>query len=171
MIQHTLFVSNKDNLWEATMNIFVTSSCPIKSAHYLDDKRKVKMALESTQMLCTALNVNGVKTPYKTGHLNHPCTIWARASQQNWLWLWQHAMELCHEYRRIYGKEHACVKVLNEIKNQYKVLPDVGQTPFANCARSKERGIDFTTEQDVSIAYKLYLNERWDNDKREPTWS
>jgi len=129
------------------------------------------MALESTQMLCTALNVNGVKTPYKTGHLNHPCTIWARASQQNWLWLWQHAMELCNEYERIYGKTHACVKVLQEIKDKYSVLPDTGLTRFANCARSKEKGIDFTDQSDITIAYQLYLSARWDNDKREPTWS
>lgn len=153
------------------MNIFVTSSCPVESAKFLDDKRKNKMALESTQMLCTALNLQGIKTPYKSGHVNHPCTIWARASRQNWLWLWHHAVALVNEYNRIYGKQHACGKVLEEIKDSYIVLPDIGQTPFANCARSKERGIDFTGEQDVSNAYKLYLNERWNNDKREPTWS
>lgn len=153
------------------MNIFVTSSCPIQSAKFLDDKRVVKMALESTQMLCTALNVNGVKTPYKTGHLNHPCTVWARASQANWQWLWQHAMALCNEYRRIYGKEHACVKVLKSIAGLESVLPNEKLTPFANCARSKEKGIDFTTESNVHLAYQLYLNARWETDKREPTWS
>lgn len=153
------------------MNIFVTSPCPIESAKFLDDKRKVKMALESTQMLCTALNVNGVITPYKTGHLNHPCTIWARTSQQNWLWLWQHAMALCHEYRRIYGKQHACVAVLYKIKDDCHVLPNIGLTSFANCARSKERGIDYTTVDDIYLAYKLYLNDRWDGDTREPVWS
>lgn len=153
------------------MNIFITDSCPVKSALYLDDKRKIKMALESTQMLCTALNVNGITTPYKTGHLNHPCTIWTRTSQQNWLWLWDHAMALCNEYNRIYGKPHACVKVLNQIKNQYTVLPDIGLTQFANCARSKERGIDYTTHNDIYSAYKLYLNDRWDTDKRDPVWS
>jgi len=153
------------------MNIFVTDSCPVKSATYLDDKRKTKMALESTQMLCTALNLHGVTTPYKSGHVNHPCTIWARTSQQNWIWLWHHAVALVNEYGRIYNKVHACKKILDDIKQYYTVLPDIGQTPFANCARSKERGIDFTTEQDVNKAYKLYLNERWDNDKREPTWS
>lgn len=153
------------------MNIFCTSSCPIESAKLLDDKRKVKMCLESTQMLCTALNVNGIHTPYKTGHLNHPCTIWTRASQQNWLWLWQHAMALADEYERIYGKVHACVKVLLEIKDKYTVLPNIGLTPFANCARSKERGIDYTMEHDVYSAYKKYLNDRWDTDKRDPVWS
>jgi hypothetical protein len=152
------------------MNIFVTNKCPILSAKFIDNKRKIKMALESTQMLATALNVHGIKTPYRTAHLNHPCTIWARTSRQNWLWLWEHGVALCHEYHRIYGKEHACLSILKLMRGEEKVLPDIGLTPFANCARSKERGIDFTGVQDVTVAYQLYLNERWDNDKREPIW-
>jgi hypothetical protein len=153
------------------MNIFVTSSCPIQSAKYLDDKRTIKMALESTQMLCTALNVHGVSTPYKTAHLNHPCSIWARTSQANFQWLWTHGMELCKEYTRIYGKEHKCEAILNSIKGLESVLPDIGLTPFANCARAKALGIDHTNNPDVFIAYQLYLNDRWDNDKRPPQWS
>jgi hypothetical protein len=153
------------------MNIFVTSSCPIKSAKYLDDKRKVKMILESTQMLCTALNVNGIQTPYKIAHLNHPCTIWTRQSKQNWEWLWQHAMALCNEYERIYDRQHACRNILYLIYSYVSVLPDIGMTPFANCARSKEKGIDHTNEKDIYTAYQLYLNDRWNTDKRQPEWS
>lgn len=153
------------------MNIFITSTCPIESARFIDNKRKVKMALESTQMLATALNIHGIETGYKTAHLNHPCTIWTRASRQNWLWLWDHAMALCNEYQRIYGREHACVKVLVRMKGHETVLPDIGLMSFANCARSKEKGIDFTYEKDVTVAYQLYLNARWETDKREPVWS
>lgn len=153
------------------MNIFVTSPDPVESAKYLDNKRKIKMALESTQMLATALNVNGVTTPYKTGHLNHPCTVWVRQSRQNWLWLYAHGMALCNEYQRIYGKTHACVKVLLGMKGQENCLPDIGLTPFANCARSKEKGLDYTTESDVHLAYQLYLKNRWASDKRTPEWT
>lgn len=153
------------------MNIFVTSPCPAKSASYLDNKRKVKMALESTQMLATALNVNGRQTPYKTGHLNHPCTIWARQSRQNWNWLFDHALVLCFEYERIYKKQHACLKVLEQMQRQETCLPDVGLTKFANCARSKEKGIDYTMEDDVFLAYQLYLGDRWNTDIRTPEWS
>ena len=153
------------------MNIFVTSKCPVESAHFIDNKRKVKMALESTQMLATALNVHGIHTGYKIAHLNHPCSIWARSSMQNWQWLWEHGMALCDEYQRIYGRQHACVKVLLGMKGHESVLPDIGLQPFVNCARSKERGIDFTSESEVTIAYQLYLNARWETDKREPVWS
>lgn len=152
------------------MNIFITDSCPVKSAQYLDNKRKVKMALESTQMLATALNVHGITTGYKTAHLNHPCSIWARQSKQNWMWLWEHAVALCSEYKRIYNKEHACVKMLHRMIGNEKILPDIGLTSFVNCARSKEKGIDFTDQRDVHLAYQLYLSSRWETDKREPEW-
>jgi Pyrimidine dimer DNA glycosylase len=152
------------------MNIFVTSPCPRQSAKYLDNKRKIKMCLESTQMLCTALNVHGVETPYKTAHLNHPCSIWVRQSKQNFLWLWEHALELSDEYTRIYGKVHACKAILTQIKQSGDVLPDIGLTPFANCARAKDLGIDFTSETDIYLAYQSYLNKRWENDKRTPEW-
>lgn len=153
------------------MNIFVTSLCPVESAKYLDNKRKVKMALESTQMLATALNVNGFQTPYKTAHLNHPCTIWVRQSRQNWQWLYDHAVALCNEYSRIYKKTHACVSILEYMKGNEYVLPDTGLTPFPNCARSKEKGIDYTHIDDVHLAYRQYLASRWSLDKRKPEWS
>ena len=129
------------------------------------------MALESTQMLATALNVYGIKTPYKTAHVNHPCSIWTRESRQNWRWLYNHAIALCGEYKRIYKKEHACMQVLSQLVGLENCLPDIGLTPFVNCARSKEKGLDYTTQQDVYLAYQSYLNARWAMDKRKPEWS
>jgi len=43
-------------------------------------------------------------------------------------------------------------------------------SPFANCARNKSLGIDFTTITNVHDAYKNYLCERWKNDKLTPVW-
>lgn len=153
------------------MNIFVTHSCPIESAKFLDDKRVVKMCLETAQMLCAALNEQGVITPYKTTHRNHPCNVWARASLSNWQWLLAHGIALCDEYTARYGKVHKCRAVLDEIAELAAgVLPNTGLTPFANCARNKEQGVDYTMCKDVHMAYQQYLNDRWDLDKREPTW-
>mgnify|MGYP007083452615 CR=1 FL=1 len=129
------------------------------------------MALESTQMLATALNLKGIHTPYKTAHVNHPCTIWVRQSRQNWRWLFDHAIALCNEYSRIYGKEHGCMKVLNQINGLETCLPDTELMPFPNCARSKEKGIDYSHVDDVHLAYRLYLTDRWAADKRKPEWS
>lgn len=35
------------------MNIFASDACPTKAARNLDDKRVVKMVLESAQIICT----------------------------------------------------------------------------------------------------------------------
>lgn len=61
------------------MNIFVTDISPIVSAQALDDKRVVKMILESAQLLSSAIFINSqsiYNDIYKPTHLKHPCTIW-----------------------------------------------------------------------------------------------
>jgi len=59
------------------MNIFVTSNCPKLSAQALDNKRVVKMVLETAQLLSTAIFINSTITYdnlYKPTHVKHPCT-------------------------------------------------------------------------------------------------
>lgn len=154
------------------MNIFVTDPSPSKSALALDDKRVVKMILESTQMLCTAINEHGGKSPYKSTHKNHPSNVWARETKANFQWLYDHAMALCIRYTETYGKCHKCMHVLTDILEQdlIQYIPDGDLTPFANCAANASLGVSFKDESNVFKAYKDYLNVRWDNDKREPTW-
>lgn len=53
------------------MNIFILDTDPIVAAKYLCDKHIVKMAVESCQLLSTALPQD--KAPYKHTHINHPC--------------------------------------------------------------------------------------------------
>ena len=81
------------------MNIFVTNTCPIKSAIILDDKRLIKMVLETTQLLSTTLSILGSeKAPYKPTHKNHPCSVWVRESLDNFLWCVEYGLALCDEY-------------------------------------------------------------------------
>lgn len=148
------------------MNIFVTSSNPKECAQYLDDKRVVKMVLESTQLLCSAINIKADEqiTPYKTTHKNHPCTIWARSSLSNWMWLYNHALALSEEYTNRYNKIHKCNSIIVNLKplaSQY--INDIGLEPFVNCT-------DFKHVDDIYLAYKMCLKEKWKHDKRPPKW-
>jgi hypothetical protein len=143
------------------VNIFVTDPNPIISASYLDDKRVVKMVLESTQMLCTALNETGGSSPYRSTHKNHPCSIWARQSKGNWEWLWRHAWTLASEYEYRYGRVHKCVDILSNLDP--KTVPEGKQTSWPNCTTYKHIN-------DVHTAYMLYLSDKWESDKRTPTW-
>jgi hypothetical protein len=163
------------------MNIFITSPDPIKCAEYLDDKRVVKMVLESTQMLCTALNELAGKqvAPYKSTHKNHPCNVWLRKSPSNYFWLYNHATALCEEYTKRYNKKHKCHSILEEqlcpydgrnICHKYYGQFQSMRTDFPNCARNNLLRVDYSREPDVFLAYQKYLNDRWDTDKRTPTW-
>jgi len=93
------------------MNIFYLDHNPVKAASYFYDKHKVKMILESAQMLCTAHHVfnNGHNVPYKKAHLNHPSTIWVRSSVANYKWLYLHMLALGKEYTKRYGKHHLSI--------------------------------------------------------------
>ncbi len=89
------------------MNIFAVDKDPKISAQQLCDKHVVKMILESAQMLCAVYD-NGT-APYKRAFYNHPCTIWARETEQNYEWLLNHAYAMCQEYTRRYGKVHKSI--------------------------------------------------------------
>lgn len=103
------------------MNIFILDESPILAARAQHDRHVVKMILESCQMLSTACQENGfiksqldsgIAAPanlYKSTHMNHPASIWARASAANFAWLAIHLDALLAEYhRRFPGKTHAC---------------------------------------------------------------
>jgi hypothetical protein len=150
------------------MNIFATSLCHAECARVLDDKRVIKMILESTQMLSTAINLTGGTGPYKTTHPNHPCSIWVRTSITNFKWLQLHGLFLCLEYSNRYHKKHKCASILLNLPTPE--LPDIGLTPHPNCAANKSLGIDYKHMEDTHMAYQCYLNDRWDTDKRQPTW-
>lgn len=113
------------------MNIFALSMDVKEAAEYHVDKHIVKMPLETAQMLCTNLNLISIETPYLSVHKNHPCTIWARQSQHNFLWLCDLGEALCAEYTFRYKKTHKCESVIDFCRKYYIYFPPVKMTDFA----------------------------------------
>jgi len=113
------------------VNIFILSEDPIIAAQMQCNKHVVKMTLETAQMLCAPFE-NG-KAPYRRAHYNHPCTIWARTSKENYEWLVMHGLALCNEYTLRYGKRHASQDVIIWCSNNMSRLglPSNGLTEFA----------------------------------------
>lgn len=146
------------------MQIFVTSPCPVESARYLDDKRVIKMILESAQLLSTAVRELGIDEGYRPTHKNHPCGVWTRKSRQNFEWLVRHGLALANEYNLRYGKHHKSVDVILKLRKYTNKFPDTGLTKFANCAANRSLKIDYTHENNTFLAYQHYLNDRWDNE-------
>ena len=141
------------------MNIFVLSENPREAARLHCDKHVVKMILESAQMISTTLNYYGIRGPYKTTHLNHPCTIWARQSSDNFMWLWELARSLNEEYVFRYEK-YLMHLAWNKIRNTVIPMkaipwPERGLTPFAQAMPDQ-----YKNENAVTAYRAYYLGEK-----------
>lgn len=159
------------------MNIFITNLCPVLSAQALDNKRVVKMILESGQMLSSAIWLHTGETYhdiYKPAFVKHPCTIWAAESIGNWNWLMNHMVALADEYAYRYnGKKHSTMRIKEALMAHSKKVfnPNLTSiTKFANCTHSIELKLDFRDEEDVVLAYQKYLNGKWVREKRLAQW-
>lgn len=144
------------------MNIFVLDSNPKRAAMMQCDVHVVKMVLETSQLLCTYFNELGFKTPYKSTHKNHPCSVWLRESPSNVYWLLQHGCMLSTEYKKRYNKRHKSSDVIWECvqlfyKNQFDsfILHDL--TPFKLAMPDKYY------HDDPVVAYRQYYR----SDKKE----
>jgi len=118
------------------MNIFYLDKDPAKAASYFYDKHKVKMILESAQMLCTAHHHygNGDNVPYKKAHYNHPSTIWCRQNASQYMWLYDHMIALGREYTKRYNKTHlTIIKCKDVLKQLPPAIPDSTFTEPPQC--------------------------------------
>jgi len=147
------------------MNIFASFPCPVRSAQILDDSRIIKMPLESCQMMATVAQTLGCWQSLfpRPSHVHHPLTKWVAAGRENFDWLWEHAVAMDLERQLRFNNDHvhitldACYR--GKLHRLSRKLP-VGSTPFVNCARNRELGIDFT-HLEVHRAYRSYLVARW----------
>ena len=175
------------------MNIFILDNDIDKCAEAHVDKHIVKMPLEAAQMLCTnhwinkylghiprklesdewqvikEAKSNEVRDfPYLPTMYNHPCTIWARCSLDNYEWLFCYALALNDEYRYRYGKEHKSVHEVILNLPEY-IIPSHGLTPFAQAMPDELKG------EDAVEAYRRFYHKdkatfaEW-KFRDKPTW-
>jgi hypothetical protein len=149
------------------MNIFALSAIPAECAAALDDKRVIKMALETAQILCTVLaKVGHEAVPYKPTHHNHPCTKWAGETLANWQWLWEYLAALNKEYRTRFQRncdmKAYSVIIDNDLPSVAKtLLPEGKCSEFFNCSGFPEL--------QVHLAYRECLKQKWLHSK--PRWT
>ena len=185
------------------MNIFALSRSPQESARQMLDKHIVKMPTETCQMLHTNIvymqyvhtygkepQLKDLKAFHqeigselmKPAMLNHPSTIWARQSLDNFDWLLYHGVSLCGEYTHRYEKEHGTQKRIVDcglyrefIKNHNYPLDEL--TPVSIAMDDMYRIENtFDDEWDFVIeSYRHYYLEgkwrfaEWRKDRR-PEW-
>jgi hypothetical protein len=151
------------------MNIFILHKNPKIAAGMQCDKHVVKMILESAQMLCSPF-VNG-EAPYKRAYYNHPCSVWARKSAQNYNWLINHGHAISNEYTNRYQKIHKSSKVIEwcELNWHQLNLPNIGLTPFAQAMPEQYKApCAVTAYRSYYKGEKAYF-AKWTN-KKAPAW-
>ena len=171
------------------MNIFVVNTDPEKAARELCDKHVPKMTLESVQMLVSALRRHGATdndvpltskgTPHKGGYSNHPSTVWAGESLDNFNWLLDHAVALADEYTYRFGKEHACERQLYHVDEMKSFIPKGKLTDIALCVGEKLQNKYGFTHAPIDTATEVYIEfyledkasfAKWDKGRSAPNW-
>lgn len=146
------------------MNIFASSPDPAESARALDDRRLNKMIVESAQILCTALHLNGCAAAglYRRAYASHPVVRWVAGDPRNFAWVFRHFAALLEERCFRTGKaEHASSRLLPVLTSFVTTTrPPDG---FVNCTPHKEVA-------DVHAAYRATLAGKWARDDPRPTW-
>ncbi len=120
------------------MNRFLIERDPFDIAASLCDQHIVKMPLEETQMLCTAMWHYSPKYAYlndlyKPVHQKHPCTLWAMENKSNYYFAWQLLDEMFAEYTRRYGKVHGSSKHKDALFYGARFIPEGKNTKHPQC--------------------------------------
>lgn len=108
------------------------------------------MILEYAQLLSTAVRISGIDAGYKATHINHPCSIWTRASLANWLWLRDLTGALHSEWQYRGGHTHSHKSYIVVSGLPEPLIEDVGLTPHALCMPEEYKC------EDVVEAYRNY---------------
>ena len=156
------------------MNIFALSECPRESAQEMLDKHVVKMPTETCQMLHTNIlymrfisecryepSLAELKIYHKMinsrlmkpAMLNHPSTIWARKSLDNFNWLLAHGKALCEEFTFRYGKRHGSYDRILDVVDYGKLL----------------RSHDFTYKELTPVT--IAMDDHYRLSPQENTWN
>ena len=161
------------------MNIFHLSLSIKESVLFHVDKHVVKMRLEMAQLACSAHHVLGTNPsliPYKISHKNHPCSIWARESLDNYLYVVNMGLLLCDELEYRFGtKEQKCKTVLEWLNINIPNIPSKGLTLPPRCMPNECKTNKKDTFEDVTQSYRNYYTQnkihlhKWSK-REKPYW-
>ena len=131
------------------MQIFILHRNPLIAASYHCDKHVISQIAQSVLLLCSVYPPDSA--PLRRTYYNHPCTVWARSSSQNFHWLLNLTCALLDEYCVRYGKIHKTSEIVDWILHHDPHLPIVGLTDFPQCMPEEHKVLG-----DAVTAYRKY---------------
>ena len=169
------------------MNIFFVDKNPIIAAQSLHLDHVVKMIVESAQLLSTAhrvldgeektiiqnnrrlkrwiLNDEREEILYKSTMINHPCNIWVRESDRNYIWLFRHLKALSEEYTFRFDKIHKTTNLFSHLQ----ILPN--NIPKRKITKPYLAMPEIYHNSDIIQAYRTYYNnEKLFPKNRKASW-
>lgn len=173
------------------MNIFYLDKDPVKAAQAHFDKHVRKQILEAAQILSTAhrvldgeskiikdtrnynyttwiLNDERQDILYKSSHVNHPSTIWARESKENYKYTYDLLVALLEEYTYRWGAIHQTSNLLEELKNFPKNIPNIPMTEFRKVVGEVKIEEPVEAYKEYYRVYKQSLKQY--TKRKEPLW-
>lgn len=139
------------------MKMIIEYAQMLSTAHrFLDGKMEIKLSKNNRKIKRYILYNELENVLYKSTHINHPCTQWARESNLNYIWLYKLFVCLCDEYKLRYNRTHLTDKKLRHI---LKLLPKNIKctnkfTKFPQAMPEKFR------HESVVVAYKSFYKTK-----------
>lgn len=124
------------------------------------------MVKETGQILSTVRKQLGDTLPglLSPTHVGHPCVVWAKESEENYLWLVVYFKAICEEYTYRYFKIHKYHDLMircSDIKSL--TFPSTALTPFALAMPDQYKVEDAVQSyRNYYIGEKL-VNKKWTN--------
>jgi hypothetical protein len=181
------------------MNIFVLHENPVIAAQMHCDRHCCKMIIEHNQMLAASYyhtigisrkkefpenqdkindlfkgwprkHPDGSEFHYSVSHVNHPCTIWARTSIENFNWLLDCTESLCDEFLFRYKHEHSGRAIVNWMRQNPPNISSSKLTPFAQAMPDCYKSEDSIEAYRKYYGYKpSYMDMKWAHSEK-PEW-
>ena len=151
ILEYTQLLSTAHRLLDGKQSVVVVNNRKLKRWSLEDPRMNASLFLAS--------------------HINHPSAVWARESEDQYLWLYQLLTHLCKEYTHRYGKTHAVVnRCWQELRNPPKNLK--GKKGFREPPQAMPDEYKVT---DVVESYRNYYRKAksgfavWKN-RQVPEW-
>jgi len=148
------------------MNVFMTNLDPQIAAYEHCTVHRIKMIIETAQMLCSAHRIlDGDKWAdkvglYKSTHVNHPSTKFVRSGCNGYAWTYELFVYLCEYQYRARGVEHASARLIPHLVSIPRNAPNNLQfNPVL--AAADDQAHSMWKSEGIERAYQVYLNNKF----------